>query len=210
MKKIKKILTAIATTTISAVSLCSMFSVSAETTQLNTFRIYHNVAANSNISFFDFTINYSSIITANPSKKTALLNDGYFSSFNNGKVVSRYNGNPIKSSGTIATTDFYAPMSTTKIFNEISYSATISDDKGNNKDPNSITMNAVLLGDVNQDNIVNNDDAVALNMYLIDSKANPLSENGVLAADVTGDGILNTIDSAVILNYTSGLIDKFA
>ncbi len=209
MRKIKKILTAIATTTISAVSLCSMFSVSAETTQLNTFRIYHNVAANSNISFFDFTIYYSSIITANPSKKTALLNNGYFSSFNNGKVVSRYNGNPIKSSGTIATTEFYAPISTKKIFDEISYSATISDNNGNNKDPNSITMNAVLLGDVNQDGIVNNNDVADLNMYLLDPDNYPLTGNKLLAADVMGDGIIDASDSLLIMNYVNGSIDRF-
>ena len=66
MKKFKKILTAITTTAISAASLCSMFSASADTTQLKTFRIFHKVAVNSNIAYFDYTINYSSIVTATP------------------------------------------------------------------------------------------------------------------------------------------------
>lgn len=208
MKKIKKILTSITAAAVSAISLCSMFSASAETTQLKTFRIYHNVAANSDISYFDFTIYYSSLVTANPSKQTALLNNGYFSSSNNGKVVSRYNGNPIKSSGTIATTNFYTPMSTTKIFNEIKYSATICDNNGDNKDPNSITMTAVLLGDVNQDGIVNIDDVTTLNLYLLDSEKNPISENGLLAADVAEDGIINLADAGLIMNYVNGIVKK--
>lgn len=45
MKKFKRILTAITTTAISAAWLCSMFSASADTTQLKTFRIFHEVGS---------------------------------------------------------------------------------------------------------------------------------------------------------------------
>lgn len=151
MKKFKKILTAITTTAISAASLCSMFSASADTTQLKTFRIFHKVAVNSNIAYFDYTINYSSIVTATPSIKTNLLDNGYFTSTNNGKVQATYLGNSINTNGIIATTDFYTPMSVTSIFNEISYNATIRNSNNNNIDPNSITMTSVLMDDVNQD-----------------------------------------------------------
>ena len=215
MKKFKRVLAAITTVTVSAVSFCSIFTASADTTQLKTFRIFHKITANSDIAFFDYTINYSSIVTATPSIKTILLENGYFTSSNNGKVQTTYMGSPISTNGIIATTDFYTPMSVTSIFNEISYNATIRNSNNNNIDPNSITMTSVLMGDVNQDGIVNKADVNALNKYLLNSDAYPLPEKGLLAANVKfdfdndGNPIINSIDSALIINYCNGIIEHF-
>ena len=215
MKKIKRVLAAITTVAVSAVSLCSMFTASADTTQLKTFRIFHEVTANSDIAFFDYTINYSSIVTATPSIKTILLDNGYFTSSNNGKVQTTYMGSPIITNGIIATTDFYTPMSVSSIFNEISYNATIRNSNNNNIDPNSITMTSVLMGDVNQDGVVNAEDISALNKYLLSPISFPLSEKGLLAANVKfdfdndGNPIINSIDSALIINYCNGIIEHF-
>ena len=215
MKKFKKILTAITTTAISAAWLCSMFSASADTTQLKTFRIFHEVAVNSNIAYFDYTINYSSIVTATPSIKTNLLDNGYFTSTNNGKVQATYLGNSINTNGIIATTDFYTPMSVTSIFNEISYNATIRNSNNNNIDPNSITMTSVLMGDVNQDGIVNKADVEALNKYLLNSDDYPLLEKELLAANVSfdfdqnGNPIIDKIDLSYLIEYTNGGVKHF-
>ena len=215
MKKFKRVLAAITTATVSAVSLCSMFTASADTTQLKTFRIYHEVTANSNIAYFDYSINYTSQVTANPSVKTKLLDNGYFTSSNNGKVQTTYMGSPISTNGIIATTDFYTPMSVSSIFNEISYNATIRNSNNNNIDPNSITMTSVLMGDVNQDGVVNAEDISALNKYLLSPISFPLSEKGLLAANVKfdfdndGNPIINSIDSALIINYCNGIIEHF-
>ena len=215
MKKFKRVLAAITTVTVSAVSFCSIFTASADTTQLKTFRIFHKITANSDIAFFDYTINYSSIVTATPSIKTILLENGYFTSSNNGKVQTTYMGSPISTNGIIATTDFYTPMSVTSIFNEISYNATIRNSNNNNIDPNSITMTSVLMGDVNQDGVVNAEDISALNKYLLSPISFPLSEKGLLAANVKfdfdndGNPIINSIDSALIINYCNGIIEHF-
>ena len=215
MKKFKRVLAAITTVTVSAVSFCSIFTASADTTQLKTFRIFHKITANSDIAFFDYTINYSSIVTATPSIKTILLENGYFTSSNNGKVQTTYMGSPISTNGIIATTDFYTPMSVSSIFNEISYNATIRNSNNNNIDPNSITMTSVLMGDVNQDGVVNAEDISALNKYLLSPISFPLSEKGLLAANVKfdfdndGNPIINSIDSALIINYCNGIIEHF-
>ena len=50
MKKLKKILAAITTAAVSAVSLCSMFSVNA-VTKLDAFKVYVNVPENSQVTF---------------------------------------------------------------------------------------------------------------------------------------------------------------
>ena len=215
MKKFKRVLAAITTATVSAVSLCSMFTASADTTQLKTFRIYHEVTANSNIAYFDYSINYTSQVTANPSVKTKLLDNGYFTSSNNGKVQTTYMGSPISTNGIIATTDFYTPMSVTSIFNEISYNATIRNSNNNNIDPNSITMTSVLMGDVNQDGIVNKADVEALNKYLLNSDDYPLLEKELLAANVSfdfdqnGNPIIDKIDLSYLIEYTNGGVKHF-
>ena len=207
MKKFKRVLAAITTVAVSAVSFCSMFTASADTTQLKTFRIFHEVTANSDIAFFDYTINYSSKVSATTSIKTNLLDNGYFTSTNNGKVQATYLGNSINTNGIIATTDFYTPMSVSSIFNEISYNATIRNSNNNNIDPNSITMTSVLMGDVNQDGCVSAADVNALNKYLSNSDAYPLPEKGLLAADVKYDSIINIEDVNKITDYIMGVVD---
>ncbi len=215
MKKFKRFLAAITTATVSAVSLCSMFTASADTTQLKTFRIYHKVTANSDIAFFDYTINYSSIVTATPSIKTILLDDGYFTSSNNGKVQATYMGSPISTNGIIATTDFYTPMSVSSIFNEISYNATIRNSNNNNIDPNSITMTSVLMGDVNQDGVVDTTDVSVLDKYLLSNIQFPLSEKAILAANVIndydndGNPKIQLKDALAITKYCNGVIEHF-
>lgn len=215
MKKLKKILAAATTAAVSAVSLCSMFSASADAVPLKTYRVFHNVSANSDVTYFDYTIQYSSNVTANPSVKTNLLNNGYFTSTNNGKVQATYLGNAITSSGTVATTDFYTPMSVSSIFNEISYSATVRNSSNNNIDPNTITMDSVLVGDVNLDGVVDSTDIIVLNRYLLSSTEYPLTEKGLLAAntvfdfDANGNPVINSNDSAAITNYVLKVIDHF-
>ena len=215
MKKFKRVLAAITTVAVSAVSLCSMFTASADTTQLKTFRIYHKVTANSDIAFFDYTINYSSIVTATPSIKTILLENGYFTSSNNGKVQTTYMGSPISTNGIIATTDFYTPMSVSSIFNEISYNATIRNSNNNNIDPNSITMTSVLMGDVNQDGVVDTTDVRELNKYLMSDIQFPLSEKAILAANVIndydndGNPKIESKDALAITKYCNGVIEHF-
>ena len=90
-------------------------------------------------------------------------------------------GSPISTNGIIATTDFYTPMSVTSIFNEISYNATIRNSNNNNIDPNSITMTSVLMGDVNQDGVVDTTDVRELNNYLMSDIQFPLSEKSNLS-----------------------------
>ena len=215
MKKFKRVLAAITTVTVSAVSFCSMFTASADTTQLKTFRIFHEVTTNSDIAFFDYTINYSSIVTATPSIKTILLDDGYFTSSNNGKVQATYMGSPISTNGIIATTDFYTPMSVSSIFNEISYNATIRNSNNNNIDPNSITMTSVLMGDVNQDGVVDTTDVSVLDKYLLSNIQFPLSEKAILAANVIndydndGNPKIQLKDALAITKYCNGVIEHF-
>lgn len=182
---------------------------------MKTYRVFHNVNSADNITYIDYVMNYSSSIIANPSNKTPLLNNGYFVSSNNDKIQGTYLGNAIQS-GIAITTDFYTPNSVSNIFNEISYSATIRNSNNVNINPNSITLNAVLVGDVDQDGYVNSTDIVILNKYLTDPEKYPLvNEDAYLAAntkldyDANGNPLLNNEDVQAITNYVLQVIDHF-
>lgn len=215
MKKAKKFMATLTAVTVSAISLCSLFTANADSEMMKTYRVFHNVNSADNITYIDYVMNYSSSIIANPSNKTPLLNNGYFVSSNNDKIQGTYLGNAIQS-GIAITTDFYTPNSVSNIFNEISYSATIRNSNNVSINPNSITLNAVLVGDVDQDGYVNSTDIVILNKYLTDPEKYPLvNEDAYLAAntkldyDANGNPLLNNEDVQAITNYVLQVIDHF-
>lgn len=214
MKRIiKKTLASILTLAIATASFSNMMIANAvNSDQLKTYRIYHEIKSNLNISYIDFSIQYSSNVLAEKSKATSLCNGGYFYSTNNisnRNIQSTYLGQPITKSGAVATTNFHVPMNTASIFNEITYNAAIRDNNNNNLDPNTISMNAVLVGDVNLDGEITIADVVRLNKYLLDSEGHPITEKGKLAADADEDGMLTASDSTLIQQYLAGLVDHF-
>ena len=90
MKKAKKFMATLTAVTVSAISLCSLFTANADSEMMKTYRVFHNVNSADNITYIDYVMNYSSSIIANPSNKTPLLNNGYFVSSNNDKIQGTY------------------------------------------------------------------------------------------------------------------------
>ncbi len=78
---------------------------------------------------------------------------------------------------------------------------------GNVIDPNPVTVSAVLVGDVNNDNVVNWQDVTVLNNHL--SGTNVLTGNALRAADTNNDGYVNNADLSMLINYASGSIQNF-
>ena len=70
-------------------------------------------------------------------------------------------------------------------------------------DPELVTK----YGDVNCDESVNIADVIALNMYLLDNKSNPLTDVGIANSDVVRDGEINTSDSLTLMNYVAMVVD---
>lgn len=65
----------------------------------------------------------------------------------------------------------------------------------------------ILLGDVNEDGVVNNvDAAVVYAMY--NGKVSP-TESQATAADVNGDGVISNVDAAMIYAFYNGKIESF-
>lgn len=68
-------------------------------------------------------------------------------------------------------------------------------------------IGASKYGDVNVDGVVTVADIVGINMYTLDNTAHKLSVQGLANADTVRDNEINTNDAALILNYTTMLIE---
>ena len=209
MKKItRKIVAAMSAIVLSSVPMINSFSANAAATvtKYKTYVLY-NVANDKSISFFDFTLNYTTGVTAEESKPTSLCQNGYFSSSNrtsSRKVLNTYNGRAIGSTGKLCSTTFIVPMNTDSIYDVVSRSnVTIRNANGVTLAPTSIYMEEVLLGDVDLNGIVNYDDVD----LIMKSTANPddysLSAKQKDAADVYN------MDALTIQEYVNGQITYF-
>lgn len=211
MKKVfKKMSAAIVSGLMCTVPALKINSAIAEETEKKNTYIVCNTAQDSNIAYFDFEFIFSSKVTAEKSIATTLCNSGYFrSNVVGNRIQSTYNGDAIGSKGILTTTKFIAPIDTKSIFDEIEYCAVIRNENNISLSPTAITVKSILLGDANQDGVVDDNDVSAINKYLISSTKFPLSEDGMLAADVNMDGTIDSKDSMSISNYNLGVFNHF-
>ncbi len=214
MKKItRKIMAAVSAAVMCAVPMASSFSANAAVTQSKTYLVV-SVAQTPNIAFFDFAINYNANITANPGVATNLCKNGYFSSSNKTsqrKVLHTYNGNAVGATGDLCTTKFIAPMNSDSIFDYVYPSdIKIRNASGTTMSPSSIRFDEILLGDVDMNGVVNDDDATAIIRYIGNADRYPLTDRQILAGDVyeSGSG-LTGMDALTIQKYVNGQIEHF-
>ena len=216
MKKItRKIVAAISAIILSAVPMINSFSTNAAVTvtKYKTYVLY-NVANDKSISYFDFTLNYTTGVTAEESEPASLCQNGYFSSFNSTssrKVLNTYNGQAIGATGKLCSTKFIVPMNTDSIYDVVSRSnVVIRNNNGVTLAPTSIYMEEVLLGDVDLNGVVNNNDAELILNAIVNPDEYHLNAKQKDAADVCGrgDGI-TAMDALTIQEYVQGQITHF-
>ena len=66
-----------------------------------------------------------------------------------------------------------------------------------------------LVGDLNEDGIVNSIDATILKRFLLEVIDNIPVKNLLWSADTNGDGIINSNDYVILTRYILNVIDKF-
>lgn len=214
MKKItRKIMAAMSAAILSAVPMINSFSANAAVTQYKTYVIY-NVANNKNIAYFDFILNYNANIIAEESTATYLCQNGCFSSSDNKssrKVLNTYNEPTIGTTGNLCETKFIVPMNTDSIYDVVSRSnVTVRNANVITLSPASITMDEVLLGDVDLNGIVDDKDADIVMNFLSNRDKYPLTDKQYAAADVydRGNGVTGS-DALEIRKYVKGIIAHF-
>lgn len=213
MKKFKKILTAITTVAVSAISFCSLFTASANTDS-ETFRIYVDVPANSGVSNVCLNLRYDPDITDVCRFYKGNLNNSYsFSTImNNGEYcgIDAYykSSSNLTASGTLGVIAMRAPNSIDSIFDlvdlNIEYICNLA---GTNLPTSRLRINEVIVGDVNQDGKVNSADVTLLNSYL-NGKAS-LSGNALRAADTNADFGVTKDDLTHLKDYLMGTVRYF-
>lgn len=215
MKKItRKIMAAISAAVMCAVPMMNSFSTNAAVTQYKTYLVV-SVAQNPNIAYFNFTLNYdTNILEAYPGVATSLCNNASFSSSvdtSKRKVLHTYTGNAIGARGDLCTTKFVAPMDSNSIFNYVWLSdVKIRNASGTTLAPTFIGLDEILMGDVDLNGVVDNDDAQLVMNFIGNRDRYPLTARQQLAADVyqPGSGV-TAMDSLEIQRYAAGLIDHF-
>ncbi len=216
MKKLKKILTALITAAVSAVSFCSMFTASAlGSVDEETYRIYVDVPVNSGISETCLNLRYDPII-ADVCKyyKGTLNNECYVSALIDNEIgyygIDAYyeSSSNLTASGTLGVITMIAPSSINSIFDVVDLNIEyICNTAGTFLPTSRLRINDVMVGDVNQDGKVNTADATLLNNYL-NGKAS-LSGNALRAADTNADFGVTKDDLTHLNDYLSGKVSYF-
>ena len=221
MKKFRKMVAAIAATTIALASLTTVsFSASAATkSSYDTYRVYVDLEPASGMQH-----SYVVIYTTRQTFQTDSIVKGnvagdlriYGSAGDKWIANVRYFDTTadVTDGGTLYRQNFCTNRDVGN-FNKIEDLQDIlyvgfnetKNSSGNVISPNPVTVSAVLVGDVNNDNVVNWQDVTVLNNHL--SGTNVLTGNALRAADTNNDGYVNNADLSILINYASGSIQNF-
>ncbi len=214
MKKIKKILSVASAAVLCAMPIVNVAPVNASgSPQMKTYVVY-SVATRPDIAYFDYTLYYSDSAIFQESKPSSLLSKGNFSSIpktSNRKVQHKYSGSTIGSRGEVVATKFIVSMDTESIYDKISRTTPdIRNANGVTLSPASLIMDDILLGDVDFNGIVDNDDADLILSHIVNPDNYPFTEKQFQAADVynRGDGITG-MDAYTIQQYVAEIISHF-
>lgn len=205
MKNIKKALVSLTAAAVSAVSFCAVPSASAASGKYKTYSYYFDVPENTYVKTCNANVSY------NPNNVEFVRSSngnlgGTFSVSNIGitdtskKTYVEYsNASPSSQSGSLG----FVTLKTTSSVPSFSVTL-VKNDRNNTLVTSTVKVNRVLMGDVNLDGVVNEDDASLINRNLMVGAVIPEPR----AADVNGDGKIDSIDSLNIIKYTSGVFDS--
>ena len=207
MKNIKKALISLTAAAVSAVSLCAIPSASAENGKYKTYSYYFDVPENTYVKTCNANVSY------NPNNVEFVRSGngnlgGTFSASNIGitdtskrTYVEYSNSSPSSKSGSLG----FVTLKTTSSVPSFSITL-VKNDRNNTLVTSTVKVNRVLMGDVNLDGVVNNDDVQLLNKAVLGAAA--LNETQKRAADVDGNGKADATDSLYISKYIAGVIDS--
>lgn len=221
MKKSKKLVAAMAAATIALTSLAiTPFSASAATKNYyDTYRLYVDLDPASGMQQSYVVITHRrSIVKSKPAVYGNVAGNirNYGSAGDTwANAVHYFDATAdVTDGGTLYRQNFCTNYDITNFntindLEEILYIST-NDTKnasGNIITPNPVEVSAVLVGDINNDKVVNWLDVTALNNHL--SGKTVLTKNPLRSADTNNDGYVNNADLSMLIDYASGSIQNF-
>lgn len=216
MRKIKTILSVLSATMLCAASFAGITSnaASAETQKLKTYALYCDVESGSGVMWTDVTFRYNSIDMDDMEVKTGAFGGDVTHSTLERTDDTIYSasfraGGAIMAPGILFSSKFW----TTDTINMELVKATIrkSAFDANRKFMGNDIVQAsfVLIGDANNDKVVDMADETAVIQYLGNPEKYKLSKEEYYAADVNFDGVVNDADRKLIRDYNNGVINWF-
>lgn len=210
MKKFKKILSAVSAAVLCALPMMNGVAVNAasESGRINTYKVYCDISKNSGIKRATLVIDYNDMDIAEPKIKGNLggtLSDGYVNTPDYEEFGILFDSSTVlMNPGTL----FAAKFTTNHDFNSclVRMQANGFDKSLSLIKPSPITVDVVLMGDVNNDGVVDIMDVININRYIMDVENNSIN---LRAADVNDDGIVTKEDSDMVLSYTVQNIEHF-
>lgn len=212
MKKLRKVLVAVTTAAITAVSFCSMFSASAAVEQYHTYRLYADLEPASSLKklylvsmYKRGSVNLDDRVKGNVPGELDIAgsaNDNWLTHVDIFTAPA-----DLVSGGTLFRWEVYTKLND-KPENIIRYkSCDAINSSGQEISSDFIKVHVVKVGDINQDGAVNWDDVTAMNAHL--SGQTVLTGNPLRSADTNNDGVVDYTDLSVLINYVSGTLGHF-
>lgn len=217
MRKIKTILSVLSATMLCATSLVGITSnaAGAETQKLNTYALYCDVESSSGVMWADVTFRYNSIDMDDMEVKAgAFGGDVTHSTLERTDDTTIYSasfraGGAIMAPGILFNSKFWTTDTINMKLVEDTIKTSAFDVTRKFIGNNIIDASFVLIGDVNNDKVVDMADETAVIQYLGNPEKYKLSKEGYYAADVNFDGVVNNTDLKLIRDYNNGVINWF-
>lgn len=214
LRKFKKFMAAISAVALCVVPITNSLSVNAATTYENTYRIYFDVSTNSALARYDFRMSYDRNMSAGYFEIGNL--GGEISSGGGGSQTGRHcganytNDGAIYESGTIFSFKIYSNGTFEENCNEEEdITETAFYINGSEMVNNPVTRDVVLVGDANDNGMVEVADAVLVQQYLVSPSTANFSAHNARAADANGDGVITMADAIMIQEYVAQIIPNF-
>lgn len=213
MKTIKRIISLISSVAVCAVPLLSASVVNAASSEKGyTYAIYCDVPANSGVMWANLEFVYKDIEeieshVGNCGGEVTDASGGKRTDGTQSFAACFRADSALISPGNLFTTKLITKHNK-KIKDLITNPRTTSFDAKNNfMEENQVTFEFVLVGDVNEDNVVNMADSTEILQYVGNPSTYPIEK--LRAADVNFDGIIDSKDSDLIQLYDAGVINCF-
>ncbi len=202
--RFKRLIAAVSSAVLCAVPMMNSLPASAAGIT-NTYRIYFDVPANSNVYRVSFNIDFNdmTVLSRSIGNLGGVIHTGQVETPECIQYGGFYqtNGGALVSGGTLFTVKLLGES------NGIStISTTATDVSLNNMTKNPVTNQVVLVGDANNDGVVNMADSIAIRSYLINTQNELSNPRG---ADANGDGLITEDDATMIQQRIAQLIAHF-
>lgn len=209
-KTMKKLLAGVSATILCASPMISSMSASAATSYEDTYRVYFDVPAESELNTYSLIMVYTEDMS-----EVYVENGNLGGTFNVTEATSGTTTNVFKgtytsggslvSSGTIFKIKIF---SNGHFLNNInSLTGTAKNVAGMAINPSPVTRDVVLVGDANDTKTVDVADAVYIKQYLADPEST--TDFKFRSADVNGDNVITVDDAELIQQYCADIITHF-